>query len=138
MPRTSTSGAGENAPKNGIAVVTQIAGAYQPIIVLGSRNRSGSVVRWSRNPAATNVIDAATITSTVAVGSPGRIAAAIAPAAAIAAPMKQNLRVRRISSRSSASSGEPIVVEPDPEGEGAAACVDTVDAVGASKVSGST
>src|SRR3954469_25402236 len=47
-----------------------------------------------------------------AVGSPGSSGTEPAPASAIVAPIAQNRRVRIGSSRSSASSGEPIVVEP--------------------------
>src|SRR4051812_2860782 len=111
MPRTSTTGAGENAPKNGIAVVTQAAGTNQPRPVLGNRNFTGSFVRVHRNAIATSAIPTALSISIVAVGSPGRSGTAPAPATAIRAAMTQNRRVRRISSRSSASSGEVIVVE---------------------------
>ena len=50
--------------------------------------------------------------STDAVGSPGRSSTLSPPHTAISAPIRQNRRVRINSSRSSASSGEPIVVEP--------------------------
>src|SRR5882672_11708698 len=119
MPSTSTSGAGENAPKYGIAVVTHAAGTNQPSIVLGLRNSSGSYVRTNKNAIATIATPTADSSSVVAVGSPGNSGTDAPPSSAIAMPMKQNRRVRRISSRSSASSGEPTVVEPvDSGGDG--------------------
>jgi len=111
MPRTSTTGAGENEPKNGIAVVTHAAGTNQPSPVLGRRNFTGSFVRDHRKTIATSAMPTALSRRSVAVGSPGSSGTAPAPAIAMSSAITQNRRVRRISSRSIASSGEVIVVD---------------------------
>src|SRR5688500_16089394 len=111
MPRTRTTGTGEYTPKNGIAVVTLSAGMNQPSIVDGRLNSRGLRERCNRNAIATHDIATPISTSIVAVGSPGSTITDAPPAHAIANATAQNRRVRSISSRSSASSGEPTVVE---------------------------
>ena len=63
---------------------------------------------------ATPAVNSTTEISSIvaAVGSPGTKSTETPPPIAIANAIRQNQRVRRISSRSSAWSGEPIVVEP--------------------------
>src|SRR5688572_9340391 len=115
MPRTSTTHAGENTPKYGSADVTQTAGTYQPSRVVRIRNFTGWFVRMYKNTIATSAALTAEIRTIVAVGSPGNSGTAPPPHRPITAPIRQNRRVRTISSRSSASRGEVIVVEPAPD-----------------------
>src|SRR5438128_2747691 len=111
MPSTRMTAAGDHTPKYGIADVTHTAGTNQPRIVEGRLNSSGLRVRIMRNAIATHDRPQPESTSIVAVGSPGSTMTAMAPASAIVNAIAQNRRVRSISSRSSASSGEPTVVE---------------------------
>src|ERR1041384_7675098 len=70
MPSTSTTGAGENAPKNGIAVVAEAAITSQPSAVLRRRYSAALRVRYRMKMIAKPDAAIAISRSDSATGSP--------------------------------------------------------------------